>query len=117
MHFTVMLFGHCNAPATFERLMETVLRGPTYESCLVYLEDVIVIGCTFQEHLHNLQNMFQLFRESHLLWYLGHTVLPEGATTLPEKLKAAARGTSRKQGAPWPYAPITGGSSPVSPTL
>jgi hypothetical protein len=34
--FTVMPFGLCNAPATCEKLMETVLSGLTYESCFVY---------------------------------------------------------------------------------
>jgi hypothetical protein len=62
--FTVMPFGLCNAPATFERLMETVLRGLTYDSCLVYLDDVIFIGRTFEEHLHNLRKVFQRFREA-----------------------------------------------------
>jgi hypothetical protein len=31
-----MHFGLCNTPATFERIMETVLRGFTYDACLVY---------------------------------------------------------------------------------
>jgi hypothetical protein len=56
--FTVMPFGLCNAPATFERLMEIVLRGLTYESCLVYLDDVIVIGRTFQEHCSTCEKCF-----------------------------------------------------------
>lgn len=42
--FTVVPFGLCNAPATFESLMETFLRGLTYDSCLMYLGDVIMIG-------------------------------------------------------------------------
>jgi hypothetical protein len=96
-----MPFALCNAPATFERLMETVLRGLTYESCLVYLDDVIVIGSTFEEHLLNLRKVFERFRDArlklnpgkcHLLQrevkYLGHIVSPEGISTDPEKLKA-----------------------------
>jgi hypothetical protein len=54
-HFTVMHFGFCNAPATFQRLMETVLRGLMYDSCIMYLDEVIVIGHTFQEHLLKLR--------------------------------------------------------------
>jgi hypothetical protein len=55
--FTVIPFGPCNAPATLERLMETVLRRLTYDACLVYLDDVIVIGRTFEEHLLNLRKV------------------------------------------------------------
>jgi hypothetical protein len=58
-HFTVTPFGLCNAPATFEKLMETVLQGLTYDLCLVYLDDVIVIGHTFQEHLLNVWKVFE----------------------------------------------------------
>ncbi|RXX87394.1 hypothetical protein DD587_32390, partial [Klebsiella pneumoniae] len=48
---TVMPFELCNAPATFERLMEMVLRGLTWNTCLVYLGDIMVIGKTFEGHL------------------------------------------------------------------
>jgi hypothetical protein len=63
--FTVMLFGLCNAPATFERLMESVLQGLIYDALLVYLDD-IVIGRMFQEHLDNLRKVFQRLRGAHL---------------------------------------------------
>ncbi|GBN76508.1 Retrovirus-related Pol polyprotein from transposon 297 [Araneus ventricosus] len=53
--FKVMPFGLCDAPATFERLMETVLRGLTSEACLVYLDDIIIVGRTFKEHLNNIR--------------------------------------------------------------
>jgi hypothetical protein len=99
--FTVMPFGLCNAPATFERLMESVLRGLIYDACLVYLDDIIVIGRTFQEHLDNLRKVFQRLRGAHLkmnpgkcrlfhkeVRYLGHVVSPQGVTTDPEKLEA-----------------------------
>jgi hypothetical protein len=49
--FTALPFGLCNTPATSERLTETVLCGLTYDSCLVYLDDVIVVDRNFQEHL------------------------------------------------------------------
>jgi hypothetical protein len=96
-----MPFGLCNAPATFERLMETVRRGLTYDACLLYLDDVIIIGRTFQEHLLNLRKVFERFREARLklnpgkchlsqkeVKYLGHIVSTEGISTDNEKLKA-----------------------------
>ena len=48
-----MPFGLCGAPATFEHVMELVLRGLRWELCLVYLDDVIVFGKTFEQALEN----------------------------------------------------------------
>ncbi|GBM58699.1 hypothetical protein AVEN_256473-1 [Araneus ventricosus] len=64
--FKVVLFGLCNAPATFERLMETVLRGLTSEACLVYLDDIIIVGRTFEEHLNNIRKVFQRLEKANL---------------------------------------------------
>ena len=47
--WTVMPFGLCNAPNTFARLMELVLKGLLSKICLIYLNDVIVMGHTFEE--------------------------------------------------------------------
>ena len=55
--FTVMPFGLCNSPATFQRLMENVLAGLTQKSCVVYIDDVLVMGSTFEEHLANLREV------------------------------------------------------------
>ncbi|KAM7314715.1 reverse transcriptase family protein [Ixodes scapularis] len=41
--FKVMPFGLCTAPATFQRVMDTVLAGLKWQSCLVYLDDVVVL--------------------------------------------------------------------------
>jgi hypothetical protein len=59
-----MHFGVCNATTIIESLMETVLLGLTYDVCLVYLDDVIIIGRTFQKHLLNLRKVFQRIRET-----------------------------------------------------
>ncbi|GBN69688.1 Retrovirus-related Pol polyprotein from transposon 297 [Araneus ventricosus] len=99
--FKVMPFGLCNAPVTFERLMETVLRGLTSEASLVYLDDIIIVGRTFQEHLDNIRKVFQRLQKANLklspkkcrffrkeVSYLGHIISADGVKTDPEKTKA-----------------------------
>ena len=58
-HSGVMPFGLCNAPATFERLMDRVLQGLRWSRCLVYLDDIISFGTTFDDALDNLTLMFE----------------------------------------------------------
>ena len=47
--FKVMPFGLSNAPATFQRLMDLTLAGLQWSHCLVYLDDIIVMGRSFEE--------------------------------------------------------------------
>ncbi|XP_049306293.1 retrovirus-related Pol polyprotein from transposon 17.6 isoform X1 [Bactrocera dorsalis] len=99
--FSVMPFGLCNAPATFERLMEHVLKGLNWKTCLVYLDDIIIMGKSFDDHLKNLEEVFQRIASAGLrlnpkkcsLWkkqvtYLGHKVSTEGIHTEEGKIKA-----------------------------
>ncbi|GFU79609.1 retrovirus-related Pol polyprotein from transposon 297 [Trichonephila clavipes] len=96
--FKVMTLGLCNAPATFERLMETVLKGLTFEACLIYLDDVIIGGRTFEEHLQNIRKVLSKLRDANLklnpskckffqkeVNYLGHIISAEGVRFDPEK--------------------------------
>ena len=53
-----MPFGLCNAPATFQRLMEKVLSGVVREKCLIHLDDILAMGQTFDEHIENLRMVF-----------------------------------------------------------
>ena len=96
----VMPFGLCNAPATFQRLMDIVLSGLNFEICLVYLDDVIIFGSTPEEHLDRLEKVFQRLRGANLklkpskcqllrrsVGFLGHIVTPEGVAMDPSKVK------------------------------
>ena len=64
--FTVMPFGLCNAPATFQRLMETVLHELARDKCFVYLDDVLVVGKTFEEDTSNLREVLTRLRKAGL---------------------------------------------------
>ena len=44
----IMPFGLCNAPATFERLMERVFREMHWKTLLIYLDDIIVFAGSFE---------------------------------------------------------------------
>ena len=99
--FKVMPFGLVNAPSTFQRLMETVMTGLTPRKCLVYIDDLLVMGRTFPEHLANLQEVLQRLREADLklkptkckltreeVTYLGYRVTRDGVTADPAKVEA-----------------------------
>ena len=60
--FRVMPFGLCNAPATFERLMDRVLQGLRWSRCLVYLDNIISFGGTFGAALSNMTLIFERLR-------------------------------------------------------
>ena len=54
--FRVMPFGLGNAPVSSQRLMDLVLSGLQWSQCLVYLDDIIVLGRSFGEHIKNLDS-------------------------------------------------------------
>ena len=64
--FTHMPFGLCNAPATFQHLMQNTLRELNLTYCVIYLDNVIVFGHTEEEHLEHLHVVFERFREFNL---------------------------------------------------
>ena len=53
-----MPYGLCNVSATFERLVKLVLRGLQWQICLVYLDDIIVVGKTVNDMIANLTHVF-----------------------------------------------------------
>ena len=55
--FRVMPFGLCNAPATFERMIDNVLRGLKWNVCLCYLDDVLIFAPDFLTHLERVRTV------------------------------------------------------------
>ena len=53
-----MLFGLCNAPATFQWLMQNCLGELDLIYCLIYLDDIVIFLHTAEEHLHHLHVVF-----------------------------------------------------------
>ncbi len=97
--FVRMPFGLCNAPATFQRLMQVVLSGLEWDSCFVYLDDILIASTTSEEHLRHLGEVFMRLRRAGLrlkpkkchllreeLSYLGHVVSASGIKPDPAKV-------------------------------
>lgn len=99
--FPRMPFGLCNAPATFQRLMDTVLMGLNFDICLAYLDDIILISKDIQSHISRLEMLFQRLRDAKLklkpskcsimqksVAFLGYIVSEKGIATDPSKIQA-----------------------------
>uniref|UniRef100_A0A5S6Q2I3 RNA-directed DNA polymerase n=2 Tax=Trichuris muris TaxID=70415 RepID=A0A5S6Q2I3_TRIMR len=101
--FNVMPFGLTGAPATFQRLMEHVLAGLKWNTCLVYLDDIIVFSRTAEEHVEHLSQVLNRLQKAGLkpnaskcklfckeVRYLGHIVSEKGIEpdpSLTEKMR------------------------------
>jgi len=99
--FNRMPFGLKNAPATFQRLMNSVLTGIQGLKCLVYLDDIVVYGPSLEVHNKRLITVLLRLRDSNLklqpdkceflrkeVIYLGHIITENGISPDPSKLEA-----------------------------
>ena len=95
-----MPFGVKNAPAVFSRLMSDVMRGLAWNGVAIYLDDLIIGGRNFEEHMELLKEVFSRLRAAGLtiksskvilcqktLRFLGHLVSVDGIAPDPDKIK------------------------------
>ncbi|KAK0131974.1 Retrovirus-related Pol polyprotein from transposon 17.6 [Merluccius polli] len=98
-----MPFGLCNAPSTFQRLMQRMFGDKQYQSLLLYLDDIIVFSSSFSQHLQRLEAVLSRLQREGLkvklkkcaffqqkVGYLGHVISSEGVSTDPAKIDAVA---------------------------
>lgn len=99
--FIRMPFGLKNAPSTFQRIMDDILRDLLNESCLVYLDDIVIFSTSLQEHIIKLKSVFERLRKHNFkiqldkcnflqkeTAYLGHVITPDGIKPNPDKIQA-----------------------------
>ena len=99
--FTRMTFGLKNGPATFQRVMDNILREFIGKTCLVYMDDIIVFSTSLQEHIVNLSKIFEKLRTTNLkvqidkceflrqeITYLGHLITKDGIKPDSKKISA-----------------------------
>ena len=99
--FKRLPFGLNISPNSFQRMMTIALSGLPADSAFLYIDDIIVIGCSIEHHLANLQLVFEKLRQRNLklnpakchffcsdVTYLGHHISNEGIK--PDESKFSA---------------------------
>lgn len=96
--FTTMPFGLCNAPATFQRIVEKALEGLQWRIAVLYLDDIIVYSSSFEEHFADLELIIERLKKAglklkakkcfffrHEISYLGYLISECGLKPDPSK--------------------------------
>ena len=95
--FKRLSFGLKNAPAAFQRELQSILSRFPWQQVLVYIDDILILGRTFQEHLELVDKVLSTLAEHglkvklskcqffcHQVRFLGHIVSPEGLRKLQD---------------------------------
>ena len=96
-----MGFGLCNAPATFQAMMNFVLQPHLRKFVVVFLDDILIFSKTWDEHLDHIRVVLQTLRDHKLfckpskcmfrvteILYLGHLLTGTSISPDPKKLEA-----------------------------
>lgn len=99
-----MPFGLCNAPSTFQHLMQRMFGDQQCQSLLLYLDDIIVFSSSVSQHLKRLEVVLgrlqaeglnvklekcAFFRQE--VSYLGHVISGKGVATDPATIESVAK--------------------------
>lgn len=97
--FTTMPMGLSTACATFQRLMELILQDLNWQTRIIYLDDIVVFGSSFQEHLQRVEEVLHRIHDSGMklkpekcnlfqkkVTFLGHVVSSKGILPNPDNI-------------------------------
>ena len=100
----ILPMGLASAPGAFQNLLELIVPGLSYEVALVYLDDKIIFGRSFEEHLNRLDLVLGRLKDAGLkikcskcrffqeeIHFLGHIVSNQGVEVDPEKVVAVSK--------------------------
>ena len=100
-HFNTLCFGLINAPANYQRCMDSILLRLSRLDCLCYLDDLPLFSPNIATRVEKLQRVFDRLRGANFklrphkcqfaidkVEYLGHIVTSEGIKPDPSKVKA-----------------------------
>jgi hypothetical protein len=101
--FLVMPFGLCNTPATFQALMNDVLRPFLRHFVLVFFDDILIYSASWADHLRHLRAVFTILQQhrlfikrskcafgKHSIAYLGHVISDAGIAMDPVKVQVVS---------------------------
>ncbi|KAL2251677.1 UNVERIFIED_CONTAM: Retrovirus-related Pol polyprotein from transposon [Sesamum indicum] len=98
--FLVMPFGLCNAPSTFQSLMNTIFEPYLRRFVLVFFDDILIYSKDWGQHLMHLKKVMDILKKHQLyakrskcsfaqkeIDYLGHIISHKGVATDPLKVE------------------------------
>ncbi|KAH6563597.1 hypothetical protein BASA62_008432 [Batrachochytrium salamandrivorans] len=99
--FLVMPFGLANAPAQFQRMMNSLFRDVIGKHVLVYLDDIVIYSDNMSDHIAQVQNVLRVLQDNGLyckaekchfykseIKYLGYIISADGLRMDPSKISA-----------------------------
>ena len=99
--YLVMPFGLCNAPASFQAMINEVLRELLDEGVIVYIDDILIYSETEEEHVLLVKKVLEKLKKANLcvainkshfhvkeVDYLGYIISDKGISLSPEKVKS-----------------------------
>ena len=98
--YTVMPFGLCNAPATFQHFVNDIFADIVEVYVVVYLDDILIYSKNFEEHVKHVREVLQRLRNNNLyaklskcefhsltLHFLGFVLTTQGLAMDPAKFQ------------------------------